>query len=49
MAHCFKNENIKTAKDYIDSKRYDNYFCNYCNKERWDDTDNKSVFQKRKK
>ena len=45
MAHCFKNENIKTAKDYIDSKRYDNYFCNYCNKEIWDDTNSKSVFQ----
>jgi hypothetical protein len=48
MAHCFKNENIKTAKDYIDSKKYDSFFCNYFNKEIWDNNNNNSIFKNNK-
>lgn len=42
MSHCFKNNNIKTAKEYIDQKINDTYFCNYSAQI----NDNKYVWEK---
>ena len=35
MSNCFKNNNVKNAKDYINDKRNNQLFCDYCYDNRW--------------